>query len=251
MSRHIAKDHTICDKCGREYSKICFFCQREALRHEYSDQYLYDNIIGIEYSDWTSEYGRYSNKTPARYIHIRDDAEGCGIDVAGYVKRKDDDYDDDAYNSMSLYEQWLYNVKHCHLEYLEESFDLRQFRECLGKDFVQNFFGTMWFDNFSPNEESYSFLSTWPTFIFDGDYLRQCENWDEESINNELGKGLAPSFELVFYLRNGSKIYIDGVSNMYSEEWVENLMSHPVMYGFFRNKIQLSDWNYMFNASIT
>ena len=100
----------ICNICNHEYdTKTCHYCKREKLRNKYSDKYLYDNIVRIEYQDWGTEDDKFDHSVPDRYFQIRDNDEGCGIDVAGYVRRKNDDFDEVAYKQMSMFEQYQYN----------------------------------------------------------------------------------------------------------------------------------------------
>ena len=226
----------LCNKCNHEYdTKTCHYCKREKLRKKYSDKYLYDNIVRIEYQDWGTEDDKF-HSVPDRYFQIRDNDEGCGIDVAGYVRRKNDDFDEVAYKQMSMFEQYQYNSSHYHLEYVEESVGLTQAREIFGEDFLKSilahhFFKSSNFSNESGNEE-YSFLEDWPTFEPYADYLRQYEKSNDDELS---------AFELIFCLRNGEQIFVYGTQNQHSIKLVEKLMSDTFIYLQFKDILRMNE----------
>lgn len=239
-----------CTKCNHEHSySTCPYCKREEVRSKYSDKYLYDNIIRIEYMDWDSEADRYSHLAPQRYIQIRDNDEGCGIDIAGYIERENEDFDNEAYQKASGFEKFLYGFKRYRLEYVEESVGLSVMREVI-PDYLKIFIAHYFFDgsnyNCDSGEFEYTFLKNWPTFQFDTDYLREYENWNDSDADETC----ISSFELVFELRNGEKILIDGVQNDYSEALIKQLMSDAFVYLHFKDTIRMYDWNHMFKTSL-
>ena len=243
----------LCEKCYHENSTdTCHYCKREVIRKKYSDKYLYDNIVRIEYQDWDTENDKYSNCVPDRYFQIRNNDEGCVIDIAGYVKRENADFDETSFQQMSGFNQFLYGLKRYRLEYVEKSVELTHIREFMGDDFLKSILAHYFFDSWNYCSESgndeYSFLKAWPTFDLYTDYLRQYEKWSDSDIE-EMRYHLS-AFELVFNLKNGDQIFISGVKNKHSDELVEKIMSDMSIYLQFKNVIRINDWNHMFNASL-
>lgn len=236
-----------CKKCNREIStENCHYCFREEIRNKYTDQYLYDNIVCIEYEDWDYENDKYDGVVPNRYVKIESLEDEWQIDVAGYVSRTNENFDEKEFQQMSITDQLWYRHTHQHLEYFEKSVRVFQIHD----KYIQNYIFPMFFDAevdlFAYG--THSFLYKWPTFEFYFDYLRAFENFSNEDLK-EMQWDLS-AFELIFTLRNGEKIRVSGVQNEFSDEFIENLTSNEFVYVRFLNEIGVSDWNEMFGTSL-